>query len=529
MATFYNKENPDPLQILLSKAHAIRTVNEENLAYIQSRKGQQIITKHHYSLQTKMPSTKKRKIDHDINNIYDMFTLVDNKSTKNINDIISAWRYTGEPLTKEKIAIDEFIDRKLVGYDDLVCLHHTYSRLLDQYSRILVDTIESRRAVEGVLRNIEILQVAIGEIHVQTLDAIDSEKVNDATKSLMKSLSQAFNEFHSKVSQLEFDVNFEGHIVEKVEETDIVQCDDLRALACRQCLSNHNGPILALETYVINGKTFLASASTDTTIKLWDLSNNTLTATLTGHTHWVRALVPYVKNGVQMLASGSMDNTIKLWNLSNNTNVQTLSGVGPLVVYEKDNKTILVCGSDDNTIKLRDLENYNVIATLEGHKGGVRALTIYSHNDGLYLASGSADKSIKIWSVDDHSLLTTIYKGVGRIHTLVIVDPEKKVIACGDSQGIIKLWSLVNYVCLGTLEAHKRVTWTLDILQCNGKVCLVSTGGDKTIKIWDLQNNSIMTTLNKDAFIKTIRVFMNGDRACLASGDHMGNIKLWME
>ena len=151
---------------------------------------------------------------------------------KNIDDIISSWKYSGSKvLTKEKIAIDNFIDRTLVGYDNLGRLHREYNRLLNKYARLLADEPESRLAVEGVLRNVEVLQVAIGEIHVQTLDVKDSEKANEAMALLMKDLSKAFDSFQSKMSGIEF--NFKSQIVEKPKQGNIVGFTDCSALEYR--------------------------------------------------------------------------------------------------------------------------------------------------------------------------------------------------------------------------------------------------------------------------------------------------------
>ena len=58
----------------------------------------------------------------------------------------------------------------------MIRLHSEYDRLIKQYTRLLTDEPECRVALEGVLRNVEVLQVAIGEIREQTLEAVDSEK-----------------------------------------------------------------------------------------------------------------------------------------------------------------------------------------------------------------------------------------------------------------------------------------------------------------------------------------------------------------
>ena len=62
-------------------------------------------------------------------------------------------------------------------FDDLIRLVASYDTLLEKYELVLKDVEESRAAAEVVLRNAEILQVALGEVHKQVLDAIDPVNV----------------------------------------------------------------------------------------------------------------------------------------------------------------------------------------------------------------------------------------------------------------------------------------------------------------------------------------------------------------
>ena len=431
--------SPDSLQILLQKAHAISTVNQENLDYIQSRKGQQVITKHKYSIQTNPSAVKKQKTEHHTStdstksHSHEMFTLADQKSTKNVDEIISSWRYSrAAALTQEKIAIDHFIDRTLVGYDDLIRLHNDYGKLLKQYTRLLTDEPECRMAVEGVLRNVEVLQVAIGEIHGQTLETVDSDKVNAAMAALKNNLSKAFESFQSEVSG--FSINLQSQIGEEQKETSMVEFADFTALKCRHTLSQHRDFIWALESYNVNDETFLVSGGKDKKINVWNLSSNNCVATLTGHADSISALVLYVQNGKYMLASGAEDKTIKLWDLSSYTNVQTLSGhtniIRSLAVYQKDGKVILISSSWDKTVKLWDLDSYTVITTLQGHTCYYIPLSVYALDERPYLASASFGQ-IKIWSLDNYSLVQTIDADeYTPIRSLVVVDSnEKKILA----------------------------------------------------------------------------------------------------
>ena len=76
--------------MLLQKARAICTVNQDIIAHTQARKGHKVITKHHFSLQTKSTSYKtitEQQHESDID-CSDMFKLVSNTTTKHTDDII---------------------------------------------------------------------------------------------------------------------------------------------------------------------------------------------------------------------------------------------------------------------------------------------------------------------------------------------------------------------------------------------------------------------------------------------------------
>ena len=63
----------------------------------------------------------------------------------------------------------------------------------------------------------------------------------------------------------------------------------------------------------IKNRGMLASASQDSTVKLWDVDSGTCVKTLEGHTDCVRSVCEV--GG--MLASGSQDSTVKLWPTTN--------------------------------------------------------------------------------------------------------------------------------------------------------------------------------------------------------------------
>ena len=103
----------------------------------------------------------------------------------------------------------------------------------------------------------------------------------------------------------------------------------------------------------------IASASEETTVKLWNLDGQLL-RTLQAHTDWVYE-VSFSPNG-QMIASASGDRTVKLWNIDG-----------------------------------------NLFTNLKGHNDRIWGVS-FSPN-GQIIASASADKTVKLWAIDNEDLI----------------------------------------------------------------------------------------------------------------------------
>jgi WD40 repeat protein len=73
----------------------------------------------------------------------------------------------------------------------------------------------------------------------------------------------------------------------------------------------------------------LATASWDTTVKLWDLTTGHEARTFHGHAESVRSVA--FAPGDQMLASGSWDGTAKLWAADTGLELATFKGHGEKV------------------------------------------------------------------------------------------------------------------------------------------------------------------------------------------------------
>jgi|GEM_PF-1253048 len=151
---------------------------------------------------------------------------------------------------------------------------------------------------------------------------------------------------------------------------------------------------------------FLVSGSYDHTVRLWELPEGNLLATLEGHTDLVQCLA--VSSDGKLLSTGTWgrDKTVKLWQLPDGELKGTIVGHEDAVLdlaISPDN-LVLATGSKDKTLRLWSLPAGEAIATIEGHTNSVKAIAFSA--DGQLLATGSWDKTVRVWSSKLSSLVS---------------------------------------------------------------------------------------------------------------------------
>jgi WD40 repeat protein len=266
-------------------------------------------------------------------------------------------------------------------------------------------------------------------------------------------------------------------------------------------LAGHSG-LVSTVAFSPNGN-LLASASWDSTIRLWDTSDpdnpRPVGQPLRGHTSVV-TFVAFSPDG-KTLASSSIDNTVRLWNLETPTDAgqltAPLAGGGDVyhAAFSPDGCT-LAAASDDGAIRLWDVTNRRAPhagPVLSGHTGPLTAIA-FSPN-GHTLASASNDRTVRLWNVVDPARAQQVgppLTGFTSSANAVAFDPAGSLLAASGEDGVIQLWNVADPArparVADPLRAHNGAAWSV-AFSPDGTI-LASASWDGTAKLWNLLDPS---------------------------------------
>lgn len=264
----------------------------------------------------------------------------------------------------------------------------------------------------------------------------------------------------------------------------------------------------------------ICTGSEDGLVKIWDPTKNWTTGqcdkTMRGHTKAVNVIILLRDN--KRLCSGSDDKTLLIWDLDLLRSTHILRGHdGPVLSITETRGGKIISASADNTLILWNEEpekaalrvNIPSNASTRVRFGSPASRKVDvspsrsrkplsrsekpgfherpSSREGPILTAASllinGSRKNPIIRVEDgfhieSTLLTRGHKAP--VHSVIELTDGRACSASADHT--IKLWDLVNYVCVKTLEGH----WTS--VNCvvqlrDGRLC--SCSDDRTIKFWD--------------------------------------------
>ncbi|KAL1506400.1 hypothetical protein ABEB36_005770 [Hypothenemus hampei] len=285
----------------------------------------------------------------------------------------------------------------------------------------------------------------------------------------------------------------------------------------------------------------LISASSDTTVKVWNAYKGFCMSTLRTHKDYVKALA-YAKDR-EHVASAGFDKAIYLWDIntltaltaSNNTvTTSSLTGCKESIYSLAMNPpgTVIISGSTERGLRIWDPRTCGKICKLKGHTETVKALVI--SRDGTQCISGSSDGSIKVWNIGQQRCIQTIIVHTDSVWALLVNESFTYLISGGRDKKVIMtdLKNIQNTILVCTEEAPiLKMCFTAD-----QQGVWVSTSSS-TVRCWKLPtelhfkddisflSNQQISVIPGDAAI--IKATVLNDKRHILTKDSAENVALY--
>ena len=286
---------------------------------------------------------------------------------------------------------------------------------------------------------------------------------------------------------------------------------------------------------------FIASASADKTVQVWDAFTGNSILRYAGHTAWVKAVI-WSPDGTSIASAGA-DSTVQIWNAltgrlqllyRGHTNIVTT------LAWSPDGKYI-ASGGYDRTIQVWDPFTGETFGLYHGHSPTAMINSVTWSPDGRFLASASDDKTVQVWPLEQiRGILVQeerlarknsfIYAGHTAWVKTVAWSPNGTRIASGSWDNTVHLWDVADGRFVFVHSDH--ASWINAVAWSPNSTRIASASNDATVQVWDANTGREVFTVRSfftyDGHRDDVKaVAWSPDGTRLASAGHDGMVRVW--
>jgi WD40 repeat protein len=229
----------------------------------------------------------------------------------------------------------------------------------------------------------------------------------------------------------------------------------------------------------------------------------------------------YSPNG-QILAAGGGSDPVRVWDANTGQQKFTCNETWINSILFSPRGSVIVTGGEFKSIRLWEAATGKDAGKLDGHKYAVKALALSP--DGTLLVSGGQDGVIILWEMLTKKQITALKEHTGEVTSLAFCPAiDVPLFVSGSNDRTIRVWDADNNKVKTTIDARCGVLAVA--ISPNGKT-VFSAGDDNLIRSWDAETGKLQDTFKgHDDMVVSLAVTRDGKT--LVSGGRDKSIRLW--
>jgi WD40 repeat protein len=261
--------------------------------------------------------------------------------------------------------------------------------------------------------------------------------------------------------------------------------------------------------------------------------------------------------GGRLLVTTGKDGTAKIWDVRSGRGVREFrSGLGNVfdASFSPRGTKLATVGSDGGHIWL--VSSGSIVSTLVGHINQVTSVAFSP--DGFFVVTASKDKTARVWKADNGDE-RAVLAGHGETVRQATFSPDGKTVLTVGDDGTARLWNPEEQPRMPVLTrergavtqivdagpglmlvagrggarlvrlsdgrtAHRFASGRFPSVSASPTGSRIAVGSGRRVTVYEGRNESVLTTLEQPAAVKSVALSPDGTRIAVAGADGIGRV-----